>query len=397
MVGGGPAGAATATHLARAGRSVLLLERATFPRNKPCGEFLSPPVRGLLEELGVYERVLRAGARDVPAARIHCADGGSFAGGFAASSARSAWARAGGLSVPRVVLDHLLFENARRSGADAREGVGVRGLIRERSGAVCGVETDRGAFRAPVVIGADGGRSRVARELGVVRPIPRLQKIALVAHYADVPLAENHPVEMHIAREGAVCGLGPGPGGTANVTIVVAESEAPRIAGAGPAAYYDALLPAFPVAAEWLRGSRRTGLATCGTFGHNTARPVADGALLAGDAATFIDPFTGEGVYFALRGAQMAAETLLPALRRGDTSERALAPYARARRRELTPKYAVCGLVQRVVHREPLMAWLAPRFARRPDLTERLLGVTGDMDSPYRLMSPAYLLSLLTA
>lgn len=394
VVGGGPAGTATATHLARAGRAVLLLERARFPRDKPCGEFLSPPVRGLLEELGVYGQVLEAGARRVPSARIHCASGQTFAGRF--TGADSPWAREGGLSVERRALDRLLFENAGARGVDARAGTAVRSVLRER-GRIVGVATDAGEFRAPVVVGADGGHSRVAREMGGVRPLPRLQKIALVGHYANVPLGEEHPVEMHLAPGGMVCGFGPGPGDTANVTVVVGQDQARQIAAVGPDAYYDAALPAFPEVAARLRRARRTRLATCGTFGHTTARTVADGALLVGDAATFIDPFTGEGVYFALRGAQMAAATLDHALRRGDTSASALAPYAAWRRRELSPKYAVCGLVQRAVRRERLMAWAAARFARRPRLTDRLLGVTGDMESPYSLLSPAYLLSLLFA
>jgi flavin-dependent dehydrogenase len=278
----------------------------------------------------------------------------------------------------------------------------VRAVLRDR-GAIVGVQTDQGAFRAPLVVGADGGRSRVAREMGAVRPLPRLQKIALVAHYAEVGLEKDHPVEMHLSLAGdgrpggAVCGFGPGPGDTANVTLVVAESEARPVAAAGPAAYYETQLGAFPPLAERLRGARRTRLLTCGTFGHTTTRPVADGALLVGDAATFIDPFTGEGVYFALRGAQMAAETILGALHRGDLSARALAPYAAARRRELLPKYAVCGLLQQIVHQTALMSFVASRFARRTALAERLLGVTGDMVSPYRLLSPGYLLSLLTA
>lgn len=396
VVGGGPAGSATATHLARAGHAVLLLERARFPRDKPCGEFYSPPVRGLLAELGVYDEVLRAGARAVPAARIRCTDGRWFGGGYGASAARSPWAKAGGLSLPRLVLDRLLFENAGRAGADVREDAGVRDVLCER-GKIIGVRTDAGLFRAPLVVGADGGRSRVARAMGVVRPVPSLQKIALVAHYADLPLDDNPPIEMHLAPDDAVCGFGPGPGETADVTLVVAASEARRIAAAGPDRYFDARLPDFPEAARRLRPAHRTRLATCGTFGHTTTRPIANGALLVGDAATFIDPFTGEGVYFALRGARMAAETILPALRRGDTSARALRSYARARQREFAPKYAVCALVQRVVNDPSLMGFLAPRLARRPVLTERLLGVTGDMNSPYCLLSPAYLLSLLSA
>jgi 2-polyprenyl-6-methoxyphenol hydroxylase-like FAD-dependent oxidoreductase len=230
-----------------------------------------------------------------------------------------------------------------------------------------------------------------------VRPIRGLQKIALVAHYDDVPLAPDHPVEMHLSAGGAVCGFGPGPGATADVTLVVDESEARAVAAAGPAAFYDALLPQFPGAADRLRNATRTRLLTCGTFGHTTERAVFDGAMLVGDAATFIDPFTGEGVYFALRGAQMAAETALDALRRGDTSARGLSAYAARRRKELAPKYAVCGLVQHIVRRPSWMAALAPRLARRPAVTERLLGVTGDMVSPYRLLSPGPLLSLLGA
>jgi flavin-dependent dehydrogenase len=144
--------------------------------------------------------------------------------------------------------------------------------------------------------------------------------------------------------------LRPGPDGSANVTLVVDRDAAPALASHGAAAYADALLPGFPEVRERLHRARRVRTATCGTFGHTTFRSVADGALLVGDAATFIDPFTGEGVYFALRGAQLAAGTITAALGKGNASARALAPYERARRRELSPKYAVCGLVQRLVH-----------------------------------------------
>lgn len=396
VVGGGPAGAAVATHLARAGREVLLLERAQTGRDKPCGEFFSPPVRGLLTELGVYEETLRAGVRDVPAARLVSADGTAFEGCY--TNEQHPWAAQGGFSLERRVLDALLWQNAVRTGADARNGVTLRGLMRDASGTVVGVSTDAGEFRASVVIGADGGRSRVARDLGVVRPISRLQKIGLISHFERVSQTSDTRVEMHVGANGLACGFGPQPNNTANVTIEVPQDAAGSIAQEGAAAYCDRLLrDVFPTLAAKLSGARRTRIRSCGTFGHTTRTPIADGALLVGDAAEFIDPFTGEGVYFALRGAQMAAQTLETALRRGDVSVRGLRPYARARKHELSPKYAVCGLVERAVHSPGLMRVFAPKLGRAPHVVNALLGVTGDMANPYRLLSPRVLLGAVLA
>ena len=398
VVGGGPAGSATATFLAQQGHSVLLLERAEVGRDKPCGEFFSPPVRGLLHDLGAYDAVLAAGVRSVAGAAIRCVGGETFGGLL--TGAPSPWAAQGAFSMERRVLDALLWQNAARHGVTAQTGVSVRGLLRGAGGAVVGVATDHGDFAASVVVGADGAKSRVAREMGVVRPLPRLQKIGLVSHYhATGPALPETlaPVEMHLGRGKTECGVGWGPHGTRNITLVVPDSEARAVAASGPAAYTDHLLQArFPQIWDNLAGWERTRIATRGTFGHTTRTPIAGGVLLVGDAATFIDPFTGEGVYFALRSAQLAAQTIHSALVRGDTTARTgLAPYARARRRELATKYHVCGLVERAVHTPALMRRVAPHFARRAWAAERLLAVTGDMVSPWHLLSPAWLWAAL--
>lgn len=409
IIGGGPAGAATAAHLSSDGFAVLLLDRAEFPRDKPCGEFFSPPVRGLLSSLGVYEEVCAAGVSAIPSATLYTA-GRICAGRF--DTARHEWAAAGGFSIERRVLDNLLWRNAAKCGADARSGVSLRGLLRDDSGRIRGVRTDAGEFTARVVVGADGGKSRVAREMGVVRPIARLQKIAVVSHYAlsEKEKEENGTpaVEMHVGaltpekvsgeRGGAVCGVGVGPHGIRNVTVTVPESEARRLSALGAAGYVDDLLATvFPAVAESLRGSTRLRALTCGTFGHRTTTPIGDGALLVGDAAAFIDPFTGEGVYFALRGAELAAETLISALRKNNLSAKSLRPYAAARRREFGPKYAVCEAVERAVHAPAFMAWAAPRLARRPHLFDALLSVTGDMVRPGRLARLDFLWGAATA
>jgi flavin-dependent dehydrogenase len=403
IIGGGPAGVATATHLARHGFATLLLDRAEFPRNKPCGEFYSPPVRGLLSSLGAYDAVAAAGISGLPAATLHIA-GRHCAGRF--DEARHPWAKAGGFSIERRILDAILWKNAVQSGADARSNIALRSLLRNDSGRIVGAHTDAGDFHARIVIGADGGRSRVAREMGVVRPIARLQKIAIVSHFQCAP-EERRPensspaIEMHVGvlpnRSGVmVCGVGGTRYGARNITLTMPESEARRVAALGAEGYVqEALATLFPSVAESLRGATFLRAQTCGTFGHRTITPIAEGALLVGDAANFIDPFTGEGVYFALRGAELAAETLVKALRSNNVSARSLSPYAEQRRRELTPKYAVCDLVERAIHSPNFMAWAAPRLERRPHLMDALLSVTGDMAHPARLLLPDFIFGAL--
>jgi flavin-dependent dehydrogenase len=124
-----------------------------------------------------------------------------------------------------------------------------------------------------------------------------------------------------------------------------------------------------------------------GPLAHRVEPPRVGGVLLAGDAAGFYDPFTGEGVFTALRSAELAAETIVRALRSGDTSARALGAYAEARRQAFRGKERVTRALQVVIaHRRP--ANLACRaLARRPQLLDALLGVFGDYVPPRALVA----------
>ena len=170
-----------------------------------------------------------------------------------------------------------------------------------------------------MLVGADGTKSLLAREMGVVRPLPRLQRLALVTHFRAQTQDAEAAVTMHLPRDGfdACCGVGAACGleGTRNVNIVVPLSEGPLMAGQRQEYFEERLRRSFPAVWEMLDGAAQIGpLHSVGCFGHHTTRATAGGAVLVGDAATFIHPFTGEGVFFALRGAQMAASAIDAAL-----------------------------------------------------------------------------------
>src|SRR5215212_3518832 len=137
VVGGGPAGASTAYALARAGARVLVLERATFPRAKPCAEYLSPQASRILSAMGALDAVERAAAH-LTGMVVRAPNGATLRGDFVAGHGFRAF-RDRGLALRRTVLDPILLDRAREAGAEVREGVRVTDVVRDQRGRVTGV------------------------------------------------------------------------------------------------------------------------------------------------------------------------------------------------------------------------------------------------------------------
>jgi flavin-dependent dehydrogenase len=397
IVGGGPAGAAAAWFLARAGRDVLVLDRARFPRPKACAEYLSPEASRVLDAMGALARLEAAGGAQLDGMVVRAANGREIRGEFVARHGFRGF-RDRGLAIPRTVLDPVLLDRARAAGARVHEGAAVRDLRRDAAGRVTGVTTAHGDVRAGLVIGADGLRSVVARRLGLARRLRGFpHRVALVAHYAGV--ADIGPWgEMHVTRDGYV-GLADVGGGRTNVAVVVPVSRADGLAGDSEG-FLARWLAAVPhLAPRFARAERLTPVLATGPFASAARRGWAPGAALVGDAADFFDPFTGEGIYAALRGGELLAPWADAALRAptGAAADRALRGYETARRDAFGGKWAVERLIGAAVAWPPLLNRVATVLERRRDLADLLVGVAGDFVPPREVLHPRFVLSLLFA
>lgn len=393
VVGGGPAGSALAALLARRGHDVLLLDAARFPRDKVCGEAVSPEAWRLLEATGAADRVRSLAPHPLRGMRLVSPDGTSFRGEYRGRERP-------GFAVRRLTLDEALLDAARDAGAEVREGVRVTGLLREGE-AVAGVLADVAGetrpLRARITAGADGRRSVVARTLGLLREHPRMRRFAVRGHWEDVQGLEDFG-EMHVGG-GGYCGVAPLSPTLANVAFVLDRSEMASAAGHLEGFYRDSLRRRWPRVAERLGHARLLEAPRAiGPLALVCRAVTAAGAVLVGDAAGFYDPFTGEGVTLALRTAELAAEAIGEALQGPPAAPSPrLVAYERSRRAATRDKFRFNRLLQVAVEWPHAANTLARRLARRPDLADRLVGIAGDFVPARAALGARFLWDLLTA
>ena len=381
VVGGGPAGASTAFQLARLGVRVRVLERARFPRAKPCAECLSPQASRILDDMGVLTELDTLGAQ-LKGMEVRAPNGVAARGDYAAAHGFRSF-RDRGLAIRRELLDAVLLRRAREAGAEVVERARVTDVLRGSDGSVCGVMTlgtsgTQQELRAPIVIGADGLRSVVARRLGLARTAIWPRRISLVAHYRDVRDVGEYG-EMHVENDGFV-GVADIGGGITTVAAVFPQERAKAISG-DRAGFLDRWLASKNHLRTRFANARRDGgVSAIGPFASHARQAWHPGALLVGDAADFFDPFTGEGIYSALRGGELGARAVMAALGadRPAASLKALRAYDRARRAEFGGKWWVERLIGAGVASPPVVNRAARALAGRKQLADLLVGVTGD-------------------
>jgi flavin-dependent dehydrogenase len=391
VVGGGPAGSVTAALLAERGHRVLLMDKARFPRHKACSEYVNAGGAKLLAALGFSADLEALGAHRMAAMLIHAPGGKRFLADF---SAAEPGAYAIGLS--RYRLDALLLGRARDAGVVVHEGAHVREVMAAQGrvlGVAATIDGRRETLRAPLTIGADGRHGMVSRTLGL-DVFPRWpRRTGLVAHFRGVRGLDRCG-EMHVARH-TYAGLAPLEDGLTNVAFVSASKTVADRDGTLED-YFMTGLEAIPAIGEKLANAERVGgIRGVGPMARRARRVAGNGYLLVGDAAGFLDPFTGDGIREALQSAMLAAPVASAALLASDLSAQNLAPYRVARRRAFWAKHQICWLVQAFISTPPLMDYASARLAGRPDLATTLAGALADLVPAQRVLSPGFLARLL--
>lgn len=388
VVGGGPAGAATATLLRQRGHDVVLVDEARFPRDKVCGESVSPEAWRILSAMGAAGAVRALDPHPIRGMALTSPDGTGFRGLYGED-------RAPGFAVRRETFDAALLQHARAEGVEVLEGTRASGLLRGETGVACGVELTNGrgpgVVRSRIVVGADGRRSRIARALGLLTEHRRMRRFAVRGHWEGMQgLTELG--EMHVAGAG-YCGVAPLSASCANVAFVLDRAE--MVASGGDLeSFYRRTLQRWPRIADRLREAVLLAPPRAiGPLALEARRVWAPGVVLVGDAAGFYDPFTGEGVTLALRSAELAADTLDAALRAGDPSR--LEAYASRRRDATRGKFRFNRMLQQIVGRPWLANLVARRLTERPALANRLVGIAGDFVPARSVLGLSFLRDVL--
>lgn len=345
-----------------------IVDRASFPRDKLCGDTLNPGCLAMLAgiDAAIANRVRTSGLTTTgmtvtgPGAAVVSA---SYPGGVT------------GTSLMRRELDAWLLEAAMRAGARFDAQVSASGPLLEGTrvvGIVAG-GAKRQALRARVVIAADGRASRLGSALGLTRFSRAPRRWAFGAYYQGVDGVTAHG-EMHIRANGYT-GIAALPGNLANVCAVRERSHLRE--GLSPEQVIRSAIDGDPALMVRFSGARRVSpVVVLGPLGVESEGAGCPGLLLAGDAAGFIDPMTGDGLRFAIRGGELAAMAAHAELETGTAAHHQLYAW---RRREFAAKCRLNRVLRALVgsRRALSCAALASRAWHAP--VEYLVGVAGDV------------------
>jgi menaquinone-9 beta-reductase len=395
IIGGGPSGCAAALGLNRLGYRVVLCDQAKFPRDKVCGEFISPAADPILKRLGVLDRIETLSLKRLKGVAISSYEGEEIVIDYPKMPGMDA--RPTSLSIPRYELDASLLVKVKQVGVEVLEQHKVTEFLFAdgRVNGVRGLDDSKTSFtlKAPLVIDAGGRNAISLRKMGLKNKPAGNIKIAMAAHWQGAQIADDY-CYMHVSHPGytGISSLGRD---RSNVVLVVNRQS---MNGEKPDKFY--------LGAVMRNGRRRKILqdAECIESVRTieslafTVKPVTcGGLLLVGDAMGFIDPFTGEGIYLSLRSSEIAVEVADKAFKKSDWSNDILMNYEMRRKQEFDKKFLLSRIFQKLIYNRFFCDRVVRALRRKPELAETLVGVIGDLSPAQRAVSFNFLLRLLSA
>jgi len=394
VVGAGPGGSATAYHLARHGINVLLLEKTEFPREKVCGDGLTPRAVKQLIDMGIPTdpavspgwlqnkglRVIGGGIR----LELDWPELASFPGY--------------GLTRTRMDFDDLLARRAVEAGAKLMVNTNVTGPVLDAAGRVVGVEakTAEGdvTYRAPLVVAADGVSGRLPLALGVAKREDRPMGVAVRRYYHSPAKHDDDYLESWLelrSREGGdkllpgygwIFGMGDG---RVNVGLGVLNSSTAY----GKTNYRQLLLDWMSsTPPEWGMHDEANAdgpiLGAALPMGFNRTPHYTRGVLLVGDSGGMVNPFNGEGIAYAMESGALAAEVMAQALARpeGPERERALAAYPQELKLRYGGYYRLGGIFVKLIGNPQVMKLATKHGMPHPTLMRFVLKLLANLTDP---------------
>ena len=377
IVGAGPGGSTAARYLANRGLTVSLIDKATFPRDKVCGDGLTPRCTRALIRLGIDVSESAGWIHNV-GLRVYGGRVEPFVMPWPELESFPSF----GLARRRTELDQILVEHAVAGGAHLYTGTAVTEPVLDASDRICGVRSADGRlFTAPFVVAADGGSSRLALAMGREKRLDRPMGVAVRTYVKSVHHDSDYMeswLELWDGKPGK-SNLLPGYGwafplgdGTMNVGLGIVARNSAQLGKVD----YRAMLE------KWLRGAPEEwgiawddvtapirGAALPMSFNRQPA--YADGLLLVGDAGGMISPFNGEGIASAMESAELAADAIAEAHYRGpgtSSAERALQGYQLRLKHELGGYFRLGGTFVRLISNPAIMRLCTEYGLPRPTL-----------------------------